>query len=66
MSAAKLSASAAMRKRSRTAMHALEVGKPYLPGRPSLPARVEYNFRSGRHKLLLCLHEPSEQEVREA
>ncbi len=44
-------------------MHRLEVGKPYLAGRTSLPEGVQYNFRSGQHELLMWLRNPSKREV---
>lgn len=44
-------------------MHAVEVGKPYLPGRTSLAAGVKYNFRAGQHELLLSFHDPSPSKV---
>ena len=34
----------------------LEVGKPFVPGRDSLRASVEYSFRSGQHRLVLCFY----------
>lgn len=36
-------------------MHILQVGKPYLPGKRSLPTGTNYNFRGGTHELLLLL-----------
>src|SRR6266852_1446013 len=44
-------------------MAALEVGKPYVPGRRSIEPRVEYSFRRGQHELLLCLSQLSEDEI---
>jgi len=41
----------------------LEVGKPYPPGRDSLPEAVQYNFRSLLHELLLRLKNPSRGEI---
>src|SRR5258708_21947759 len=44
-------------------MAALEVGKPYVPGRTSIEPRVEYSFRRGQHELLLCFSQLSEDEI---
>ena len=44
-------------------MAALEVGKPYVPGRRSIEPRVEYSFRRGQHELLLCFSQLSEDEI---
>ena len=47
-------------------MAALEVGKPYVPGRTSIESRVEYSFRRGQHELLLCFSQLSEDEIHDA
>src|SRR5260370_37235935 len=40
-----------------------EVGKPYIPGCTSIEPLVEDSFRRGRHELLLCFSQLSEDEI---
>ena len=45
-------------------MHALEVGKLFLPGKTTWPQGGGYAFRAGAHELHLFLPSPSVSEVR--
>src|SRR5260370_29533370 len=44
-------------------MAILEVGKPYIAGLAAIEPRVQYNFRSGQHELLLCFSHLTEAEI---
>lgn len=44
-------------------MHATAVGESYLPNGGPIQERVEYNFRSGGHELLMSLANLSQKEV---
>ncbi|GIW55376.1 MAG: hypothetical protein KatS3mg082_1780 [Nitrospiraceae bacterium] len=44
-------------------MSILSVGQPYHPNRNRWPEAAQYNFRSGRHELVLFWPSPSPQEV---
>ena len=44
-------------------MHALEVGKPYIPGKANFAEGGEYNYRSGTHELRLFLRDATDEEI---
>ena len=44
-------------------MRALEVGKPYIPGRTNWPEGVDYNFRAGSHEMRMFFRSPTRREV---
>jgi len=44
-------------------MHAVEVGKPYIPGKASYPEAGEYNYRSGAHELRIFLGDATAAEI---
>ena len=44
-------------------MHALSVGKPYIPGRSRWPEVGEYNYRAGANELRIFWGAPTASEV---
>jgi len=44
-------------------MHAIEIGKPYIPGKTDYAEGGEYNYRSGTHELRIFLHDLAVAEI---